>query len=505
MPVSFAHIPASIRVPLFYAEISNRQAGYFQMNQKSLLIGPMTASGVAQANTPTLVIDASMAARLFGLGSTLAEMVAAYRQNDSFGELWCIGVPLAGGATSATGTVTITGTATVAGQLNLYIAGVLYRVAVARNGTAAQAATDLAAAINAQAFSPVAASAAGGVVTLTAKQKGSLGNEIDVRMNYRGLVGGESTPVGLVVVIAAMASGTGQADLTAAFAAMGDDEYDFCAIPYTDGATLDQVMDLMNDVTGRWAWDRQIYGHFFAAKQSTTDGTDLVTFGQTRNDPHMTVLGFGDAPTTSWQRAAALCGEAAASLRNDPAQPLQTLPLIGALPPPPGSRFSISLRNSMLYSGVAVEDQRGGAVRIQRCITTYQKNEWGQPDPSYLDITTMATLTYVIRFLRERITQKFPRMKLADDGTPYGAGQAVVTPSVIRAELVAAYNELQSLALCENMAAFKQYLIVERDQTDPNRVNVLFPPDLVNQLRVFATLVEFRLQYGTAGALPIAA
>jgi phage tail sheath gpL-like len=296
-----------------------------------------------------------------------------------------------------------------------------------------------------------------------------------------------------------MHSGAGEADLTDAFAAMGDDPYDFVCIPYTDSAVLDQVQDLMNDVTGRWAWDRQIYGHFFTAKASV-DGTgqDLVTFGRTRNDPHCTILGFGSSPTPSWQRAAALTAQAAASLRIDPARPLQTLPLVGAMPPPRGQRFNVSLLQSLLESGIATENQVAGVVQINRCITTYQLNTWGQPDPSYLDVQTPFTLMTIVRTLRDRITQKFPRSKLADDGTPYGAGQAVVTPSVIRAEMIATYGEMEAAAICENLAAFKQYLIVERDANDPNRVNILFPPDLVNQLRVVATLVEFRLQYPTA-------
>ena len=37
--------------------------------------------------------------------------------------------------------------------------------------------------------------------------------------------------------------------------------------------------------------------------------------------------------------------------------------------------------------------------------------------------------------------------------------------------------------------------MVERDPNNPNRVNVLYPPDLINQLRVFAVLAQFRLQY----------
>jgi phage tail sheath gpL-like len=276
-------------------------------------------------------------------------------------------------------------------------------------------------------------------------------------------------------------------------AAMGDDEYDFIGLAYSDTGTLDAMQEEMNDVTGRWAWSRQIYGHVFTAKMGTPE--TLVDFGALRNDPHCSVLGFAQSPTASWRHAAALTGQAAGSLRIDPARPLQTLIMVGVQPPPRGQRFKLADNNTLLYSGIATEMESGGAVAIQRCITTYRVNVWNQPDPSWLDVQTPATLAYIIRFLRQRIMQKFGRHKLANDGTPFGFGQAIVTPRIIRAELVAAYSELMTLGVCENIDAFKKYLIVERDPNDPNRVNVLLPPDLINQLRIFAMLVEFRLQY----------
>ncbi|WP_306462044.1 phage tail sheath C-terminal domain-containing protein, partial [Serratia marcescens] len=52
--------------------------------------------------------------------------------------------------------------------------------------------------------------------------------------------------------------------------------------------------------------------------------------------------------------------------------------------------------------------------------------------------------------------------------------------------------------IVENFDLFKKYLVVERDANDPNRVNVLFPPDYINQLRVFALVNQFRLQYQEA-------
>ena len=70
-----------------------------------------------------------------------------------------------------------------------------------------------------------------------------------------------------------------------------------------------------------------------------------------------------------------------------------------------------------------------------------------------------------------------------------------MTPSIIRAEIIALYAKLEKKAIVENADLFAKFLIVERNEDDPNRVDVLLPPDLVNQLRVFAVLNQFRLQF----------
>lgn len=85
--------------------------------------------------------------------------------------------------------------------------------------------------------------------------------------------------------------------------------------------------------------------------------------------------------------------------------------------------------------------------------------------------------------------------QICGPGTRFGPGQAIVTPSVIKGELLATYRQLERAGIVENYELFKKYLIVERDANDPNRLNTLFPPDYVNQLRVFAVVNQFRLQY----------
>ena len=51
----------------------------------------------------------------------------------------------------------------------------------------------------------------------------------------------------------------------------------------------------------------------------------------------------------------------------------------------------------------------------------------------------------------------------------------------------------------ENIEAFIAHLVVERNMLDPNRVNILLPPDAVNALRIVAALNQFRLQYAFTG------
>lgn len=494
MAISFNNIPSNIRVPLFYAEMDNSQAGYYTQNLRSLLIGQKLASGSAAADTPLLVTSVDQAKSLFGVGSMLARMVEIYRANDSFGELWCIALADNGAGVAATGSVAITGTASAAGTLSLYVAGQRVQVAVAASDTATAVATALAAAINANTTLPVTASSASGTVTVTARHKGSLGNDITLIMNYRGNLGGEATPAGLAVAITAMASGATDPSLTGAITAMGDEEYDFVIHPYSDTASLDALATELDDATGRWSWSRQIYGHAYTAKRDTV--SNLVTLGTARNDQHATIAGYEPGvPTPAWEYAAAYGARNAKFISIDPARPTQTGELIGVLPAPAGSRFILTERQTLLFSGIATSYVGGGTQRVERAITTYQKNSFDQADPSYLDSETMHTSAYVIRRLRSVVTQKYPRHKLAADGTRFGAGQAVLTPNVARGEMVAAYAQMEYLGIVENAKLFDENLIVELNKNDPNRLDVLFPADYVNQLRVFALLNQFRLQY----------
>lgn len=497
--ISFNYIPATVRVPLFYAEMDNSQAGYFSQNKRTLLIGQKLATGTAAVNTPMLVSTTDMAKTFFGQGSMLARMHALYRLQDSFGEVWCIAVADAGAGVQASGTITVTGPATAAGTIALYVAGQLVNVGVAANDSANAIAANINTAINAAVDLPVTSTVATNVVTLTCRWKGATGNDISILDSFRGSAGSQFLPAGVALAYSGggfLTGGATNPTLTGSvITAMGDDEYDFVIHPYTDSTSLDAFQTEFNDSVGRWAWSRQVYGHCYTALRGSLSA--LTTAGALRNDPHHTIAGIDvDCPNPSWEYAAAYGGANSVCIQVDVARPTQTTPLTGILVPRAGKRFILTELQSLLNYGIATSYVGGGLLRVQRAITTYQKNSWGQADPSYLDSETLHTLAEITRRLRNRITQKYPRHKLANDGTRFGAGQAIVTPKVIRGELIAEYADMEEQGLVENAALFAKYLIVERDAGNPNRINVLLPPDLVNQLRIFAMLNQFRLQYG---------
>jgi phage tail sheath gpL-like len=204
-------------------------------------------------------------------------------------------------------------------------------------------------------------------------------------------------------------------------------------------------------------------------------------------------LGTNGAPTPVYEVAAINGAVAAFNLAIDPARPLQTLKLVGMLPPK-SDRWIRAERDSLLYDGIATyKVDPDGTCRIERQITTYQLNASGLPDASYLDINTPETLERIRYEQRATIAQNYPRHKLADDGTNYGAGQAIVTPKLVKATLIALYREFELRGWAEGFDEYVANLIVERDISDRNRINWRGTPNLVNQARVFAGKTQFIL------------
>lgn len=490
--ISFNTIPASFRTPGQHIEFDSSRAvsGLQPIENRVLLIGQKLAAGTAAALTIAPLSSASQAVALFGQGSQLARMAAAYFAADGFSEVHAIALDDAGGSTKATSTLTVTGPATAAGTIALMIAGERIAVGVQSANAATAIAAAIVAAITARPDLPVTAAVGGApnqhVVTLTARNGGTSGNDIDVRHSH---FAGEALPAGVGVAIAAMSGGATDPSLASIWAVLGDNHYRTIVLGLTDATTYASAAAELEDRAGS---ARMLESIAYGARRGSQG--QLAAFGTSLNSELVSVLGSGSSPTCPSQVAAiyaAACGYYSAI---DPARPLQTLALKGMVAPKVEARFTRAQREVLLRDGISTFTvTQAGTCLIERAITTYQVDDFGLPDVSFLDLETPLTLFYLRASLRARIAQKFPRHKLVSDGTRYGAGQAIVTPSTIRAELLALAREWEDLGLVENLDQYKADLIVERDASDPNRINALVPPDIVNQFRAFAAAIQFRL------------
>jgi phage tail sheath gpL-like len=492
MPISFNSIPINLRLPGAWAEIVNSQAisGLAAMPSRLLVWGQVLAGGSAPVNQPILVPSGGSPDAMFGNGSMLSQMCKAIKAANPWTEMWAMPLQDSGAGTAAVDTITVAGAATAAGTQTFYVNGVPVQFAVTSGMTGAQAAAALQAAIAAITVpQPLTATVALAVVTVTAAHKGAdAGNGISLLAQ---LYPSDTIVPGLTFTVAQTTAGAGNPSLTAALANLGHTWFTDWVMPYTDAASLAALDTQMESLWGPMAMqDARAYGAV-----SGTVGTLSAFCGtNTLNEKLLTLMGTNAPPQPPYIWAALYGAIGAYYLGIDPARPLQTLALPGLLAPPAANRFVPTDRNTLLYDGIAtytVDD--GGNVLIEREVTTYRTNAAGVADPSYLDLTTLANVAYLRYSMRARILQKYPRYKLAADGTQFDAGQAVVTPSIIANELISLFDEWQAAGLVQNADQFKQQLIVQRDPNDVNTVDAMLPPNLIEQFRVFKAQIAFIL------------
>lgn len=490
MTISFNSVPTNLRIPFVAAEFDSSQAsqGPALLNYRALLIGQKTSGGSATANTISKVTSVEDVIALAGRGSLLHRMAVAWFASNRQTEVW-IGVLADDGAgVQAAGTITVTGPATESGTIALYVGGERVTVGVTSGDAQNTIAAAIEAALDANTDLPITSAVTTNVVTSTFRHKGLSGNALDIRHSYRD---GEGLPAGVSLAIVQPTGGTTSPVLTTLIAAIGDVWFHVIAHPYTDSTSLAAVEAELAD---RFGPMRMVDAVAITSAEGS-HGT-LTTLGDARNSKHSVIVAQdGPTPVTpAYEFAAETAALVARYGATDPARPFQTLEYTHALPPAEADRWSNQERNLLLYDGIATSRVGPGeVVQVDRLITTYQENSAGADDVAYLDLNTPLTLMYLRYSWRTRWMSRFPRHKLADDGTRFGAGQAVVTPKLAKAEALGWFRDMEELGLVEGFDQFKADLVMERNVTDRNRIDAMLSPDLINQLIVSATKFAFRL------------
>lgn len=496
----FNTIPGNLVAPIITFEVNS--GGQFANDARLLLIGHKLTAGLAVADVP-VPCPSTIEARLqFGAGSMLDDMVRLARLNAPAQEIWCL--PVAATGTAEIRTLTVSTVPASGGYGVIEIAGRAVAVTIAAGDSVNTVAAALNAAINAyydplqEASLPFTSGVGTNIVTITARHAGALMTDIDI---YVPSLDGSNAFTGRIAQ-ATTTPGAGSPDLSAGLAALGDDAFDWIVSPFSDGTNVGRYKTLLSDISGRWAWNRQIYGHVFYPFTDTI--ANVTSHGIAQDDRHISVLprlATASIPEPAWQWAAGIAARIVPWLAdgaNGNVSRNQTgLQVIGLKPPRDRSKWlDYPTRDAFLRSGISTwKADTAGRVLVDKVITT-QRTTLGVTDTTFRDIQKIGQLVYALRKFRTALTIEHGQKAVADDN-PGNVG-AVSTPRDIAATFVHTYNEMVLTGVLENVTRAAEQLQVQRDADNPNRVNIYAPLDMVNPLDVIAANAVIYSQFRAA-------
>lgn len=493
---TFDEIPYDWLEPGTFLEVrpNYSRTGIFPYPVRNLIIGQKLAAGTLGVGAFVQITRPEQAIALFGQGSIGAEQVAAFYAANRTQPLYVTALADDGASVKATGTITFAGAISSSVVLRFRIAGKQVRFTASAGATVTELATALKDAINADASLVVTATSALGVVTVTSRHGGEVGNDIDLRVDTDA----QALPAGITATIVAMAGGSGNPDITDALDAVGQVWYTGVTHPWNDATNMAAFETWL---TGRYMAMAKRDCHGFVGKRGTF--AQLGVWGELTNSPFLTCAGLDKSPTSSWVIAAALFGLCAFHLTNDPARQLRSLVLPGVLSPDPADQFIDEERELLLRKGITSLDclSDGRVVTISRVITTYKKSTLDVADRAWLDIMVPATMSRIRYDWSAYVSLLYPRAKLVDDESTAGfvgraeddedPGNSVVTPRRMKGSWAARCGLYGEKAWIENVERTVKESVFARSGDDKNRLESRQKVRIVGNMMVLAGSLEF--------------
>lgn len=411
-------------------------------------------------------------------------------------------------------TLTVTGTATASGVLSVAILDKVYSAAVVTGATAAAVAAALAGQLSADANLPFTAAAAGGVVTFTAKHKGTVGNWFAPILSPNL---GDSVPAGLTAAVAvSTVDGTGVIDTVPALPVFTC-PWDCVALGFGNNqqAAVDNIVtqikyDWLCGVQGNWQG-----GHVFYPVQGTSG--QIAAYGLAHNEAVASgVPVTPDYKYPGYVLAAAVTSRACCSGCTDPSKPIQyENGVMGNLydSRPCASVWSSSEKRAFYDSGILIWDVanssgvRDVSLVIEEPLTFYKTNPiTGARDGAWQRVESRFTVSKFTKDLGWWYKQNYSSVSLVDDGTRIPPGKKATSPRAFKASVLAWMRSSQWGWTIEGTPAELEERVqvnrpVEPGNCDPNRLSVAIDADLVNQLARIATTINASPQFSCNAAV----
>jgi phage tail sheath gpL-like len=326
----------------------------------------------------------------FGAGSVLAESlkVAFGCCPNNANEIWVIPRADAAAAVKAAYTLTITGPVTEDGRIDIYWGDARYNISVraVAGETETQVAAKIVAAIPA-AF-PYTAVAAAGVITLTAKNGGTVGNYLNPAINWHGRL--DYFPEGVNIAMAQTVVGSVDPVPLVYTAVLGECCYCCVGMLYEDNAWQDAMIAYLDDA---WSCTKpQCFGQGYMY----APGTLGQILSQFRNKETVSILAHcPDDPHFPWLKVAAYAAKSCCSTVDNPELSVQG-PEFGVLecllaPESCSQCFTydeqVQLKENGFVVTVPLRNGQGAlsSPEIANDITNYLYDNEGRPNATWRD------------------------------------------------------------------------------------------------------------------------
>jgi len=439
-----------------------------------VILGQKTSAGIGADNVPVVVFSSADAVLQGGQGSVVAIAAdAALKANPNL-QLAIVPIP-DGAGSAAVGTITVSGIASSTGSFEIWIGNKRIEITV-NNGDAVN---DIAISINtaitdAEFEMPITAGVVTDTVTLTARNKGLLGNNIAVSFRNNNIGTTDLTVV-------QPTTGTTDPSIATALTNIFPADYDTVLCTLNDATNLGLLKTHLTDQSAPTE-DRPATGYFgYNGVQATVE----TLCGTTLNYERLSCAYLKYDNTT--ERGHSLdyeIGAAYASVvtgREDPALPFNNEALPGIAPSALESQLSRTQQESLLVNGVTpLQMAVGEVVQIVRAITTFTTDATGTKSTAWLDLNTILSMDFGKKAIEARQAQRF--------------GQTKATDRVANALQTEIYDVIRLLS---NLEIWKlvdiDRIIVEQDPNVPGRFNVQIPAEVVSGLHIIANRLDLIL------------
>ena len=455
-----------------------------------LIVGQMLSSGTAIPGTvyPRIGNDSAQNT-LFGEGSQVSEMIRAFKTINKVSRLDVLPLADPEAGTAITVETTFSGTATNNGTFNIIIGSLLrhnYNVVVKDGDTAKTVADNIAETINEDEEAYFTATAADGVLTITCKHKGVIGNDISAMfVNPTGVAG-------ILVSVPTLTLGNGLPTFPDLNTVCGSTRYQTVVWPYQyptnvvcnnfleprwnpnnavlDGVAIVAAQDTfssfitlgnsLNLKTLVYLADQLVSGNFYAVGSIVEWKCVLAaTFAAVRAlrlTPNTSIAQYVTTTAASDQFG----GPALASLPYFNT-PFPTLPLVNL-----GYEWSQEEIDELQAAGISTLQNNiaNNTLIAGTIVTTYKTNAQGSPDPSFTFLNYVDTMSNVREYMSNNLKADCAQARLtAGDIQP---GRSMENIASIRAKLCGYYQVLGSASYVlvasgqAAMQTFRQNLVV---------------------------------------------